>query len=791
MYQVSVRLVQLFPIAQRCVIRVNCAPGISMEDLLQLDDASFIQLLKKYCKPVDQFSFAKTMRQCVNFPQVKYPPTLCNMTDLVTSTSVYAHNFMQMFQFLDSSDASIVPVLYQSNLSSLSLISLFLDMFPNGFGKLLHHKFYKNSFAAMADYVEDFLSNLRTYQSEGRKLAEMNTVLTKFNGPRESNHVSAPSRLQAIASKCHNPTSPVVYDDTSVFEYGAIDVHAMDTYNGNDLQVDIAKAPDNEAPDVKCDEFDADFIPNCSYLEDCDNNDLHPHTDVPGSLAAIQNSKFAFACRSMVEDNRCTKDSCGFSHDPKVVTAARDLLTQKLAKLKSPTIMTRPQNEPPARHPLDRSNEVKPSFPARPPPPRPASKGIFNINALLPYMHAMDVNPDEVPLTRVHVSAQLNCAGNFQPAMALLDTGAVQANYMSTEYFTRNLPQLEPFSTPISASVVLGDGVSVRTIDRKVSLPVTFNHHGRQYHLNLVFLVFDSTFGSQDIIIGLPTLLGQGFYLLMDVLIHARIHGQQACSGINLLTSAPYDEDLELMLLYDAQGPLMKPFSNPLVEAPEELQVPAPVNFESFLNFMETPYPEALQDYINSIATHCNADMLMNTSLFDLLNTKGRQVFCPTAWTGIKDIVIELDWKAAPPRKKLTPRSLNPQLVTVAKTEFDRLLHYMYEYSDSEVVSPLVIAPKATSPFVRLCGSYVLVNKFIEVGHWPIPHVQKSLEKISTFKVFLDLDLANSFHQFRLGELTSKRLSIVTPWGQVRPLFLPEGVGPASFILQKHLSSIF
>ena len=31
----------------------------------------------------------------------------------------------------------------------------------------------------------------------------------------------------------------------------------------------------------------------------------------------------------------------------------------------------------------------------------------------------------------------------------------------------------------------------------------------------------------------------------------------------------------------------------------------------------------------------------------------------------------------------------------------------------------------------------------------------------------------------------------MTPWGQVRPLFLPEGVGPASFILQKHLSSIF
>ena len=140
--------------------------------------------------------------------------------------------------------------------------------------------------------------------------------------------------------------------------------------------------------------------------------------------------------------------------------------------------------------------------------------------------------------------------------------------------------------------------------------------------------------------------------------------------------------------------------------------------------------------------------MLANTALFDLLNSKGREVFCPSEWKGIADIVIELDWKSNPPRRKLSPRFVNPQLVEVAKTEFDRLLHYMYEFSDSEVVSPLVIAPKATTPFVRLCGSYVTVNKYIEVGHWPIPHVQKSLEKISTFKIFMDMDLANSFHQF-------------------------------------------
>jgi hypothetical protein len=35
------------------------------------------------------------------------------------------------------------------------------------------------------------------------------------------------------------------------------------------------------------------------------------------------------------------------------------------------------------------------------------------------------------------------------------------------------------------------------------------------------------------------------------------------------------------------------------------------------------------------------------------------------------------------------------------------------------------------------------------------------------------------------------RLSVQTPWGLFRPLFLPEGVGPASGILQKCVMDIF
>jgi hypothetical protein len=109
----------------------------------------------------------------------------------------------------------------------------------------------------------------------------------------------------------------------------------------------------------------------------------------------------------------------------------------------------------------------------------------------------------------------------------------------------------------------------------------------------------------------------------------------------------------------------------------------------------------------------------------------------------------------------------------------------------SPVASPLVIAPKATPPYIRFCGDYVAVNKFIITHHGYIPNVEHEIQKIKGFTIFIDLDMANAFHQLLLGPVTSARLSVVTPWGQYQPRFMPEGVAPASILLQDVMREIF
>jgi hypothetical protein len=205
-------------------------------------------------------------------------------------------------------------------------------------------------------------------------------------------------------------------------------------------------------------------------------------------------------------------------------------------------------------------------------------------------------------------------------------------------------------------------------------------------------------------------------------------------------------------------------------------------------------HEQAVQEYQKLLETHVDAEFAKQTAILDLLlSDLGISCFVPKNWTGVKIDPVTLKTKDdLPERKKPPARNINPKLWDVAKKEFDRLLTYFYVKSDSPRVSPLVIAPKATEPFIRFAGDYsIWVNQYMLTGHWPIPNVRHSLEKIAQFCMFSDIDLTNGFHQIPICEKTSNLLSIQTPWGTVRPLFLPEGVPQGSGLLQEIMMHIF
>ena len=357
----------------------------------------------------------------------------------------------------------------------------------------------------------------------------------------------------------------------------------------------------------------------------------------------------------------------------------------------------------------------------------------------------------------------------------LLDSGALHASYVRKSFVEENIDKFEGYISPYNGKAILADKLTTVEISQTLRIPLVLTSlSGHIYHIDVRFLIMESL--GETAIIGLPTLVCSLLALFVESLRNAAniIFGAREPEEINAIIESPWILKDELAI--------------------EDEETPLPCSFSGPLHFLMMPRQEALDEYFSLFDSHIDPGMKEATPIVELLRTLGSEVFVPIKWEGVIGMEpIEFNWKEGMPERMMPrPRPVNPKLLEHAKKEMERMLTYFYIPSTSPVASCLVIAPKATAPFIRFCGDYAtLVNHYIESGHYPIPHVFHSLEKISKFKKFFDLDMSNSFHQFPLAEKTRRLLSIQTPWGQYEPVFLPEGVPPASGILQKFVSEAF
>jgi hypothetical protein len=234
---------------------------------------------------------------------------------------------------------------------------------------------------------------------------------------------------------------------------------------------------------------------------------------------------------------------------------------------------------------------------------------------------------------------------------------------------------------------------------------------------------------------------------------------------------------------------------NPWKPSPEEEETPDPCSFTGPLAYLSVSHEEALDDYKQMITKHVSPEFMQaKPELMELLlDEKTLQVFVPKTWEGIKGVPdLEMEHSEDLPRHmKPPPRPVNPRIYGPAKEEFDRMMKYFYVKSESPIASPLVVAPKATKPFIRICGDYRGVNKYLKMAQHVIPNVKHELEKCRRYTIYIDLDATNAYHQRKLSKKTSELLSVQTVWGLVRPLFMPEGCSPAQGILMTVMKEIF
>ncbi len=790
------------------------------------------QLLSKLqaeIRPGDKLTFIKTLDRNVTFElQSGYKPTAIDFKPMYEAVLVFKKKFLTVFEMLsEDNDEQNIP---STDTKPGGLIHCFNSKIPFNYGQNVYTTLEVKKFATLYDYERAFSSVLeghykfylksRTLQQTftGSALASQAFTSAKTNHSSGNNTRMAPRahRLQHIAdegsdieARIHGQNfdeSLLRVDDEELME---LPQPSTKPY----IPASIDQDYDNDSLDEAAIHFANDreqaVVKELTDLAAINNNAIQPFLNkkpnAPSSAPNSQRQKSDSSpngCYKMLLLGECPNgERCSYSHDRSVLQKTHSELEERLRQSKYKTFPA------PTRAIIPRDNtrnDLKKTQAA-------ASHDLRTISVVLadnvendsklqllcevcdPSLHELLRNmilsavPEVTFYSSMHREGKINLTPEVQITLhkVLFDTGALHGSYIASRFVEEHQAALRPFLRPCKIIVTLADNKTKLLIDTVAFLPVTFFGDDFVKHTAVVaFCVLNTC--ANDMIIGLPAIV-KSFSKLLKQMIDQAVADAASMSEIvpDQLSAVSVSTDIP---------PVIYPWTQAKdLEAPEDLETDLPSSFPDALHYMEMSHEDAVKEFHDLIQSHVDPQFREATNIVHLLKTKGVKVFVPSNWDGINGVPdFDLQWKSNMPESmKPRARPINPKLYEHAKKEFDRLMNYFYKPSSSPIASCLVIAPKATPPYIRFCGDYVGINKYIHIGHYPIPNIQYSLEKISTYKIFVDIDMANSFHQIRLSPATSEKLSVQTPWGQVAPIFMPEGIGPASGQLQSIVSNIF
>jgi hypothetical protein len=419
------------------------------------------------------------------------------------------------------------------------------------------------------------------------------------------------------------------------------------------------------------------------------------------------------------------------------------------------------------------------------------------------------------------------------PFHALLDTGASNSNYISSEYYDKYAEKLQPYLSKIDSSVTLGDKKTVVKLDKMVTVPVRFyDSNGWAHESDISLVVLESR--GRDVIIGMPSLItdfGEMFkqmissavdryytgptpqppvrlssLLVLEELSAAELYHKAPLELEAVKPNEPNKDPTGLKSPYKDPGTIYSKFTKMLkppvgctypwavnidIECLEDRMIPEAISNSAHLEHLTQSYDAELEFFHSEVKDHVCKDFKLHKEAVALIKANVAS-FVKRKWEGLNLPAIEVKFKDTLPArlKPYTPR-IPENLLAHSEKEIKRMLTYFYVPCESPWASPLTVAPKATDPFIRLCVNLRRINSYVEFGHFQIPNVKGTLEKLLPYKFFCDIDLKSSFHQMKLALDSSMKLSVQTPWGQFRPVFVPEGLCQASQNLQECMTIMF
>ena len=137
-----------------------------------------------------------------------------------------------------------------------------------------------------------------------------------------------------------------------------------------------------------------------------------------------------------------------------------------------------------------------------------------------------------------------------------------------------------------------------------------------------------------------------------------------------------------------------------------------------------------------------------------------------------------------------SPYTIPQKLEEEVNKEIEKMLHLgIIPRSMSPWASPVVIVPKPDGT-IRFCVDYRKVNRVTKMDAYPIPSMERMIDKVASAKYISTLDPTKGYWQIPLETSTIEKSAFITTKGLYEFLVMPFGMKTAPATFQRMMSEI-